>query len=138
MFYSSKGYRLTLPPGPWQVSTDGRADLELARNGLRAGILAHATCEGKPPGRPLRILARHLTVGLEERKLLEREEVTVRGHSGIRVVVEGQLDGTAVTAEAFVLKGEGCVYDLVYVASPGDFAAGRAEFRELVESFAGP
>lgn len=117
---------------------DGRADLELARDGLRAGILAHATCEGKPPGRPLRILARHLTVGLEERKLLEQEEVTVRGRPGIRVVVEGRLDGTAVTAEAFVLKGEGCVYDLVYVASPSAFAAGRAEFRELVESFTGP
>lgn len=110
----------------------------MTRIGLRAGILAHATCEGKPPRRPLRVLARHLIFGLEGRKLVEREEVTVGGRPGIRMLVEGRLDRTPVTVEAYVLKGEGCIYDLVYVASPTDFAAGQTEFREFVGSFTGP
>ena len=129
---------MNLPAGPWRPSTNGRADLELTGIGLRAGILAHATCEGKPPSRPLLVLARHLTFGLEGRKSLEYEEVTMAGRPGIRMLLEGRLNGMSVTVEAYVLKGEGCVYDLVYVAPPADFAAGQAAFRELVGSFAGP
>lgn len=137
VFYSAKGYRVSLPPGAWRVSTDGRADLELARPGSKAGILAHATCEGRPPSRSLAVLARHLVFGLEERKLLERGEVTVAEQLGTRMLLEGRLDGIPVKVEAFVLKGEGCVYDLVYVAAPAEFAAGHEEFRAFVESFAG-
>lgn len=128
---------MTLPPGAWRASLNDRADLELARVGSRAGILAHATCEGKPPERPLPVLARHLSFGLAGRTLLEREAVTVAGRPGIRVLLDGQAAGTPVRVEAFVLKGEGCVYDLVYVAPPVDFEAGRGEFRDFVGSFAG-
>ncbi|MBI4608494.1 MAG: hypothetical protein HY726_05750 [Candidatus Rokubacteria bacterium] len=84
------------------------------------------------------MLARHLAFGLEGRRVVEQEDVTVGGRPGIRVLLEGQLDSSPVRAEAFVLKGDGCVYDLVYVASPSGFAAGRDEFRELVGSFTGP
>jgi hypothetical protein len=135
VFYSPKGYRVTLPAGAWRAATDGRADLELTGGGLRAGILAHATCEGKAPGRPLSVLARHLIFGLEGRRILEREAVTVAERPGARMLLEGRLDDRPVTVEAFVLKGERCVYDLVYVASPADFEAGRDEFREFVRSF---
>lgn len=109
----------------------------MTRVGSKAGILANASCEGNPPTRPLGVLARHLTFGLEARKLLEREEVVVASRQGVRMLLEGQLDGASVAVEAFVLKGKECVYDLIYVASPGDFAAGRAEFLEFVESFTG-
>lgn len=138
VFYSPKGYRVSLPAGAWRASIEGPADLVLARAGLGAGILAHATCEGMPPARPLVVLARYLAFGLEGRKLLEQEEVTVGDRAGIRVLLEGRLDATPVKVEAFVLKGEGCVYDLVYAAPPADFAAGQGEFRRLVGSFAGP
>lgn len=127
---------MSLPAGLWRASTDGRADLELARTGSRAGILAHATCEGKPPERPLPVLVRHLTFGLEGRRLVEQEEVTVANRRGIRLLLEGHLDGMPVRVEAFVLKGEGCVYDLLYVAPPAEFAAGLGEFRDFVGSFA--
>ena len=36
-----------------------------------------------------------------------------------------------------VIKGDQCVYDFLYVASPEDFAAGREEFRAFVESVNG-
>ncbi len=138
VFYSPKGYRVNLPNGPWQASIRDRADLVLTRVGFQAGILVHATCEGKPPARPLPVLARHLTFGLEGRKPLEREEVTLAGRPGIRMLLEGLLDGMPVTVEAFVLKDQKCVYDLLYTAPPADFAVGRGEFREFVGSFITP
>ncbi len=138
VFYSPKGYRVNLPTGAWRASTDSGADLEMTRLGGRAGVLVHATCEGKPPKRSLPVLARYLTFGLEGRTILEREEVAVAGRAGIRMLLEGRLDGVTVTVEAFVLKGKECVYDLLYAAAPADFDAGRGEFRALVGSFAGP
>ncbi|MFQ5899026.1 MAG: hypothetical protein ACE5JN_12395 [Candidatus Methylomirabilia bacterium] len=138
VFHSPKGYEVRLPAGAWRVETDGRADLELRDAASRAGILAHATCEGNPLRRSLPVLARHLSFGLEGRRLVERAEVSVAGHPAIRMVLEGKLDGDPVKVEAYVLKGERCVYDLVYVAPPGEFARGKPEFQVLVESLVVP
>jgi hypothetical protein len=52
-------------------------------------------------------------------------------------VVRGSLDGTAVGVEAVVVKGERCVYDLLYVAPAANFDTGRGDFRAFVESFSG-
>lgn len=139
MFYSAKGYRVVLPAGgEWKVAPDGRADLELRRPASRAGILANATCEGKAPTRPLAVLARHLTFGLQGREVLEQGELTVAGHPAVRVLLKGRLDGAPVEVEAYVVKGERCVYDLIYVAPPGEFAGGRAVFETFLSSFDGP
>lgn len=139
VFYSPKGYHVRLPAGGgWEVTPDGRGDLELRRRAPRGGILAHATCGGKAPGRSLPVLARHLTFGLEDRTVLEQEEVTVGGHPARRLLLEGRLDSRAVRVEAYVVKGPRCVYDLLYVAPPPGFSEGLGEFRAFVESFGGP
>jgi hypothetical protein len=44
--------------------------------------------------------------------------------------------GERVRMEAYVLKDERCVYDLVYVASPETFEAQRPDFKRFVDSFA--
>src|SRR3984893_301959 len=101
VYYSSKGYHVSLPSPGWSVKRGGAADLELQR--------------ATPPGGPL----------------------TVGGRSAQRAVLRGSLDGTPVEVEAIVIKGDQCVYDFLYVASPEDFAAGREEFRAFVESVNG-
>jgi hypothetical protein len=42
-----------------------------------------------------------------------------------------------VRIESYTLKGERCVYDLLYVAEPAAFDAWRADFQRFVDSFAG-
>ena len=37
--------------------------------------------------------------------------------------------------ESYVVKGEHCVWDLLYAAAPGAFDATREDFQRLVESF---
>ncbi|MFQ5520628.1 MAG: hypothetical protein ACE5FK_04460 [Candidatus Methylomirabilia bacterium] len=138
VFYSPKGYEVRLPAGAWRVKTDDQADLELRDAASGAGILVHATCGGNPPRRSLPVLARHLSFGLEHRRLLEEAEVTVAGHPAVRVLLEGQLDGDLVKVEAYVLKGERCVYDLVYVAPPRGFPRRKPDFQALVESLVAP
>ncbi len=138
VFYSGKGYRVALPPGSgWEVAADGPADLLLRRPGSRVGIVVNATCEGRAPTRPLAVLSRHLAFGVRGREVLERGETTVAGHPAFRTLFEGQLDDVPVQVEAYVVKGEGCVYDLMYAAPPAEFAAGAEEFRAVLGSFAG-
>ena len=48
------------------------------------------------------------------------------------------LDGAPVELDAWVLKKDGCVYDLVYAAPPSRFAAGAPAFARFVAGFRAP
>ena len=137
VFYSPKGYHVTLPGDGWAVKPGGAAELELQRRNPAGGILADATCDGKTAGRPLPVLTRHLTFGLGHRETVESVQNDAGGRQAERTVVRGTVDGKDVMVEAVVLKDERCVYDFVYVAPANDFEAGRGDFHGFVESLAG-
>ena len=50
--FRAGNYLVAVPSG-WQVESDSRADLALARQGAPGGMLVHATCEGRAPRRTL-------------------------------------------------------------------------------------
>lgn len=137
VFYSSKGYQVSLPSQGWAVKPGGTAELELQRRNPEGGMLADATCDDKTAGRPLAILARHLTFGLKDRVLEDGDPLTLAGRPAQRSVVRGSVDGTAVGVEAVVVKGERCVYDFLYVAPAESFETGRGDFQAFVESLSG-
>lgn len=137
VFYSPKGYQVRLPGDGWTVKPGAAAELELERRDPEGGMLADATCDGRTAARPIAVLTRHLTFGLERRETLESAESQVGGRQAARTVVRGTAGGVEVTVEAVVLKGDRCVYDFMYVAPAGVFEAGRGDFQAFVESFAG-
>ena len=137
VFYSPRGYQVSLPAQGWAVKPGGPAELELQRSDPAGGMLADATCDDKTAGRPLNVLSRHLTFGLKDRVLEDGGPLTLGGHPAQRAVVRGSLDGTPVGVEAVVVKGERCVYDFLYVAPAASFETGRGDFRAFVESFSG-
>lgn len=137
VFHSAKGYRVSLPAQGWAVKTGGTAELELERRDPAGGMLADATCEAKTAARPLNVLTRHLTFGLQDRVVSTSEPLTVDGRPAQRAVVHGNMDGRPVGVEAIVIKGESCVYDFLYVAPAATFEAGRGDFQAFVQSFSG-
>ena len=137
VFYSTKGYQVSLPAEGWAVKPGGPAELELQRHEPAGGMLADATCDDKTAGRPLNVLSRHLTFGLKDRVLEDGGPLTLDGRPAQRAVVRGSLDGTPVGVEAVVVKGDRCVYDFLYVAPAASFETGRGDFRAFVESFSG-
>ena len=137
VFYSPKGYQVSLPRHGWAIKPGGAAELELQRHDPAGGMLADATCDDKTTGRPLGVLTRHLTFGLKDRVLEDGGPLTLAGRPAQRAVVRGSLDGTPVELEAVVIKGDRCVYDLLYVAPAAAFETGRGDFRAFVESFNG-
>lgn len=139
VFQSKKGYEVRLPPGAgWQVASSSRADLELKRTTPPGGMLADATCGERVAKRSPETLVRYLVFGLTQRSDVRTEPVTVRGRSGARTTLRGQLDGTEVAVDAISIKDGPCVYDFLYVASVEGFEAGRADFQAFVESLALP
>lgn len=136
-YLSAKGYRVAVPPAGWTVVAEAPADLALRHESPRAEMLVHATCDGADQGRSSAILVRHVLMGLAGRTVIVRDEVAVGGHVAAHAVVEGRApdEKDAVRAEAYVIKGERCVYDFLYAAPAGSFETWRGDFRRVVESF---
>ena len=131
---AQKGYRVGAPDGWTRIESE--ADLALRRADLPAGLMAHATCEGKPPSRPTPVLARHLRFGLRDVRDLVETPAALDGLSGTAQQFSATLDGVPVAVRALTLRGSGCVYDLVGVAPPDALAALGPDFERFMSSFA--
>ena len=137
VFRAPAMFRVTVPGGEWEVATASRAALELRHRGTHAGILANGECGDEPARRDLAVLARRLFVGLRARDTLENGVAQVGGVPAAHAVLEAQVTGhdDRMRVEAYVLKDDRCVYDLVYVAPAAAFAERRPDFQRFVESF---
>lgn len=125
-------YRVEAPQG-WELLSFAGNDL--AWGGPRGEVIAvNAECEGH--GDPsLAVLTNHLLIGFENRRVIEREPFELSGRGALRSRVQAELDGVPVELEFVVLKKDGCVYDLSYLAHPSRFEAQLPTYRKVVDSF---
>lgn len=100
----------------------------------RGTIHADHTCE-RSQDTPLPALVNHLLLGFTEREFLTEETVPFDGREARHVVLRARLDGVPRMIELYVLKKDGCVFDLGYVAPPDRFDLGRPAFEAFVRGF---
>ena len=138
VYRSAKGYSITLPGPAWSPSVDDRTDLQLVRVADGAGMLANATCDDLVARRRLDVLTRHALAGLRDREILEHDEQPLAGRPTAHAVVEGRMAPAEdrLRVELFVVKGDRCVYDLMYAAPPASFERWRADFHRFARSLA--
>ena len=136
-YLSTKGYRVAVPPDGWTVVSGSRADLELRHASPPAEMLVHGSCDGAARGRSTDVLARHLLMGMDHRRVIEKGEVAIGEGRAAHVVLEGRAPdaGELVRVEAYVMRGERCVYDFLYAAPAASFEISRRDFQRFVESF---
>jgi len=139
VYHAPSGYRVTLPGAAWEIAPDARADLELRNRTAPAGMLANAVCDPAVARRGWDVLAQHLLIGMRDRDVVEANEAPVNGRVASHRLLEGRMrqSDERVRIESYTLKGERCVYDLLYVAAPSAFDAWRGDFQRFVESFVG-
>jgi hypothetical protein len=139
VYHAPSGYRITLPGAAWEVTPDSRADLQLRHRTAPAGMLVSALCDPAVVRREGDVLARHLLLGMRDRQVMEVNEASVNGHAASHRLLEGRMrqGEERVRIESYTLKGDRCVYDLLYVAAPDVFDAWRGDFQRFVDSFAG-
>jgi hypothetical protein len=84
---------------------------------------------------PLPSLVQHLLIGFTQRETVLEETVAFDNREARHVVVNARLDGVPRSLELYVMKKDGCVYDLGFVAPPERFESGRPAFAEFVRGF---
>ncbi len=85
---------------------------------------------------PLPSLVQHLLMGFTDREFTTEETVPFDGREARHVVGHARLDGVPTHFELYVMKKDGCVYDLGYVAAPARFGLGQPAFGAFVQGFA--
>ncbi len=100
-----------------------------------ASILVNGRCGVDGDDVPLEALTAHLYLRFTARQTREQETLPFDGREAMRTVMDAKLDGVPRSLESFVLKKDGCVYDLVLVTPPQTFDAARGSFESFARGF---
>lgn len=130
----AKGFRVQLPRDGWHVVESSEADLTLRDAGSHARMAVSASCPARETG-PLPALARHLIFGLRDVKRVRQEPILIDGVAGLDTEVIGTWEGERVQVWSVVVRREGCLYDLLFIAPPEAFGAQRADFDAFLKSW---
>jgi hypothetical protein len=99
-------------------------------------ISANASCRDDAEATPLSSLTHQLLIGYTERRIESQVRVPLDGREALRSRVTAKLDGVPITLELYVLKRNGCIFDLSYAAPPDAFARGSDDFQRFIDGFA--
>ena len=95
----------------------------------------YAQCGKDADDVPLVALTKHLLIGFTEREFKEETLMPLDGREAMHTRLDAKLDGVKMSLDLYVLKKDGCVYDLVYVAYPDRFPRGVSAFESFVAGF---
>jgi hypothetical protein len=126
--------RVGLGPVPtsWrQVGIDG-ADLAFRDDAHEGSALFDVRCGEHGEDAPLSILTEDLIMGTTERDFEVQKVVPFDGREAMHSLLRAKLDGVPMQYDIYVMKKDGCVYDLVYIAPPAHFLSGTGDFERFV------
>ena len=129
-----RGYKIPILRNGWQrLKAEG---VEIAFRAVPEGQIAAlaVSCEGEETP-PLRILARRLFFGMAAKRILAQEPASLNGTEAIHTLLEGHVGDGDVMVSSYVAKEAGCVYDLVYVATPSSFQERIGEFEHFARGW---
>lgn len=118
----------------WRPLTIENNDAAWVDDATRGTVHVDHTCE-RSQDTPLPALVNHLLLGFTEREFVSEETVPFDGREARHVVVRARLDGVPRVIELYVMKKDGCVFDLGYVAPPDRYDAGRGAFDAFARGF---
>jgi hypothetical protein len=130
---SNTSYRLGPLPPRWKRHQSD-ADVAFYDTELDAIIMVGSECPDERDA-PLSVAANTLLIGFTDRQTVAEEVVPLAGREALHRRVRAKLDGAPLALDLYVLKKDGCLYDLVYLAPPENAARGEPDFRRLVAGF---
>jgi hypothetical protein len=135
--YRANGIAFQVPPPPesWQQIDVSHAALAFRDVESDATIAVNGRCGRDSPDVPLASLTQHLFIQFTEREVLAQEVVPFDAREAMHSTVLAKLDGVPKKFDVWVLKKDGCVYDLLFIASPSRFGAGIEQFQRFARGF---
>ena len=112
------------------------SDNDLAFHRARMGTISvNSTCT-EYDDVPTSALLNHLLFETTQREALLEEVVPIDGRGARHVVMHAELDGVPLEFEVFIVKKDGCVFDLSHIRGQPSDPAARATFARFVQQFA--
>lgn len=128
-------YRVGELPDGWR-EIDAEGDVAFFHRERASVISVNSRCDRHDDDVPLQSLTQHLLIGFTQREVASQDVIPFDGREALRTVVSARLDGVPRQMVLYVMKKNGCVYDLLYAAPPDRFAEGADEFDAFVRGFA--
>jgi hypothetical protein len=122
-------------PSDWRSIHISDADLAFRDDAHEASVLINGRCIPDDGDAPLASLTAQLVMGTTDRKFLLEETIPLDARDARHTVLEAKLDGVRMAYDIFVLRKNGCIYDLVYVTTPDDLREGAPAFEQLARTF---
>jgi hypothetical protein len=119
----------------WRRVALPAADLAFRDEAHDASVLINSRCTTADRDAPLLALTEHLIIGTTDRQISREETIPFDGREARHTVLRARLDGVPMAYDIFVLKKDGCVFDLVRVGPPDSSGDGVQEFEQLVRGF---
>jgi hypothetical protein len=125
--------RVQLGPVPqtWRRVDLTGADVAFRDDERSGSTLFDVQCSQRDDDAPLSALTGHLIMGTTERTFETEEVVPFDRREAQHTILRAKLDGVPMRYDIYVMKKNGCVFDLVYVAPPDHFAEGAADFERF-------
>ena len=130
------GFRVPRPPATWAPLDGSRAALAFHDTSSDATIAVNARCGADADDIPLDALRNHLFLRFTDREVLEEKVIPFDAREAMHSVVVAKLDGVPQKFSVYVLKKDGCVYDLLYISRPERFDVGAPVFDSFARGFA--
>ena len=136
--YRGEGFafRISEPPAEWSPIEVKGAALAFRDSRAQASILINARCGTDVDDVPLPALTNHLFLDFTERDIRKQEVAPFDGREAMHTELVAKLDGVPLFYDAWVLKKDGCVYDLLYMAPPAEAERGLESFHRFAQGFA--
>jgi hypothetical protein len=112
-------FRIAPVPPSWHRLDVADSDLAFRDDAHEASILVNSRCSSTDRDAPLVALGGHLIMGTTDRQVKTEEVVPFDGREAFHTMLTARLDGVPMAYDIYVLKKDGCVYDLVYLTVPG-------------------
>lgn len=122
-----------LAPGFERVDV-GDNDLAWHDRGLGT-ISVNATCSGYDDV-PTTALLNQLLFGTTERQFRLEETATLDGRAARHAIVDVEMDGVPVRLNVYLMRKDGCVYDLTHVGAVDQASRAQPVFERFVSEFA--
>lgn len=127
-------YRLGLPGEGWSSLKLEAANVAWYNAALSASLMVNSHCDGVKDA-PLAGLTEDLLIGITDREVVSQQLKPWAGREALETIAAGKLDGVERKLALFVLKKDGCVYDVVLGAAPEHFEGALAAFARVRDGF---
>ena len=120
-------YRIGELPG-WQLVHQKGGQVAFFAEAFGAVAQANVTCRDDAEAAPLLALTRHLLIGYTEVQVKKRELVRLDAREALHSVVAAKLDGVPMVLDLYVIKRNGCIFDLSLATPPDRYQAAAVPF----------